>query len=167
MSSLVAAAQASNEKDVLIRVADTAVGTYGYRNEAGKIIVPMGKYPICITDTFRYFAIVIDTAGRLMAIDRQFHVLYNVFIFDNGPDEPVDGLFRIKIAGKIGYVDAANGKIAIKPQFACAWPFENGVAKVALSCKTHFDGEHSSWTSNEWFYINKAGIRVKAPQSGR
>jgi hypothetical protein len=63
-------------------------------------------------------------------------------------------------AGKIGYADAATGKIVIRPQFACAWPFEHGVAKVSLNCQTRSDGEHATWISDDWFYINKAGARV-------
>jgi hypothetical protein len=145
---------------VLILVADSATDTYGYKSESGKIAVPMGKYSMCFTDTFRNYAIVLDSGKGFIAIDRQYHVLYNVFVFDNGPDYPADGFFRIKVAGNIGYADIATGKIVIKPQFACAWPFENGIAKVAIKCQTRQDGEHSTWISNEWFYINKAGVLV-------
>ena len=147
--------QAPSKKGVLIRVADSAADTYGYKNEAGKIVIPMGKYPVCITDTFRNYAIVLVSGKGFVAIDRQYHVLYKVFIFDNGPDYESDGLFRIKTNGKIGYVDAAKGKIVIRPQFACAWPFENGVAKVALQCQTRSEGEHFAWISDEWFYIQR------------
>jgi hypothetical protein len=153
-------AQSSKRSDPLILVADFAAGTYGYRTEAGKMIIPLGKYQMCFTDTFRNYAIVLDSARGFVAIDRQFHVLYNVFIFDNGPDYPAGGLFRITRSGKIGYAIAATGKIAIEPQFACAFPFEKGCAKVASDCQTRPDGEHSTWTSNSWFYINKSGSRV-------
>jgi hypothetical protein len=152
--------QATKEPSVLILVTDSSTDTYGYKNESGKIAVPMGKYKMCFTDTFRNYAIVLDTGKGFIAIDRQYRVLYNVFPFDNGPDYPADGFFRIKVAGKIGYAEIATGRIVIKPQFACAWPFENGVAKVATKCQTQTDGEHSTWISDEWFYINKAGTRV-------
>jgi hypothetical protein len=74
-----------------------------------------------------------------------------------------DGLFRIIINNKIGYADSGTGKIVIKPQFACAWPFENGRAKVSANCKTQSYGEHSTWFSDKWFYIDKKGRKVKAP----
>jgi hypothetical protein len=152
--------QATKESGVLILVADSATNTYGYKSGSGKIAVPMGKYPMCFTDTFRSYAIVLDSRRGFIAIDRQYHVLYNVFIFDNGPDPASGGLFRIQVAGKIGYADITTGSVAIKPQFACAWPFENGMAKVAIKCQTRQDGEHSTWISDEWFYINKAGRLV-------
>lgn len=72
-------------------------------------------------------------------------------------DYPSGGVFRIVRDGKIG---SATGKIAIKPIFACAWTFENGMAKVALDCQTRSDGEHSTWVSDHWFYINRAGVRT-------
>jgi hypothetical protein len=152
--------QPVKEKGLLILVSDSATGAYGYRNETGKIIIPMGKYLSCFTDTFRSYAIVDKPGEGIVGIDRQGRVLYSIFIFDNGPDEPSDGLFRIKTAGKIGYADSATGEIVIKPQYACAWPFENGMAKVAAECKTRSDGEHSTWISDHWFFINKNGVRV-------
>ena len=160
MISLKTTGQERTNKGVLILLSDSATNTYGYRNESGKIVIPMGRYPVCYTDTFRDYAIVLKPGIGFVGIDRQERVLYSVFIFDNGPDEPSDGLFRVRATGKIGYADAATGKIIIKPQFACAWPFDHGVAKVALDCQTRSDGEHSTWVSDHWFYVNKKGVRV-------
>ena len=39
-------------------------------------------------------------------------------------------------------------------------PFENGFAMVSIDCKSQSDGEHSSWVSNNWFYIDKTGKKV-------
>jgi hypothetical protein len=153
-------AQSPKRSNALIIVSDSATGTYGYQTAAGKMVIPLGKYQMCFTDTFRNYAIVLDSARGFVAIDRQFHVLYNVFLFDSGPDYPAGGLFRITRSGKIGYANAATGKIAIEPKFACAFPFEKGRAKVAQDCQTRPDGEHSTWISNFWFYINKSGSRV-------
>ena len=88
-----------------------------------------------------------------------------MFPFDNGPDYAADGLFRIMTNNKIGYADEATGKVIIKPQFDCAFPFENGVAKVGLNCTTHSDGEHSYWTSDNWFYIDKKGKKANSPSA--
>lgn len=165
MISLKTVGQSVKEEGVLVLVTDSAKRTYGYRNEAGKIIIPMGKYLFCFTDTFRSFAIVDKSGEGIVGIDRQDRVLYSLFIFDNGPDYPSDGLFRIKTAGKIGYADSATGKVVIDPQYACAWPFENGMAKVALECQTRSEGEHSTWISDHWFFINKKGVRINPAPS--
>jgi hypothetical protein len=163
--SLKTVGQSAEAENILILVTDSSAGTYGYRNEAGKIIIPMGKYLFCYTDTFRSYAIVDKSPEGIVGIDRQGRILYSVFIFDNGPDEPSNGLFRVKVSSKIGYADSATGKIVINPQFACAWPFENGMAKVAMECQSHSNGEHHYWTSDHWFFINKNGVRVDRPSS--
>jgi len=150
-------------KDYLISFTDTVKEESGYKNQNGKIVIPSGKYLRCFTDTFRTYAIVAKLNSGFVAIDRQKNVLYEVFPFDNDLDEPSDGLFRIILNHKIGYADSATGKIVIPPQFYCAWPFENGVAEVSTDCKTEPDGEHSSWVSDNWFYIDKTGKRVKKP----
>ena len=93
----------------------------------------------------------------LRTIDRKQNILYKVFPFDNGPDYVSEGFFRILKDNKIGYADAATGKVAIKPQFDCAFPFENGFAKVSTNCSTQSAGQHKVWTSNNWFYIDRKG----------
>lgn len=159
-ANLASVGQSRKDTSPLFRVSDSAGDACGYRNGAGKIVIPLGKYSYCWTDTFRKYAIVSDSGKGIVGIDRQENLLYNVFVFDNGPDDSSNGLFRIEIAGKIGYADVVTGKIVLKSQFACAWPFENGLAKVALVCQTHHMGEHSTWVSDQWFYINKRGVRV-------
>ena len=153
-------AQSQSDTEAWIRVSDSITGAQGYKNEAGKLVIPQGKYSQCFTDTFRNYAVVLDPGKGYVAIDRQEHAMYSIFIFDNGPDYPSGGVFRIVRDGKIGYADSATGKITVKPIFACAWPFENGMAKVALDCQTQSDGEHSTWVSDHWFYINRAGVRT-------
>jgi hypothetical protein len=157
--------QTTADKDVLISFVDTVKDEYGYKNLKGDTIIPLGKYSICFTDTFNTYAIVTIPHKGFVAIDRQENILYYVFPFDNGPDYVSDGLFRILIDGKIGYADSATGKIIIKPQFDCAWPFENGIAKVSTDCKTKSDGEHSTWLSDSWFYIDKTGKKVNPPKT--
>jgi hypothetical protein len=159
-ANLTSVGQTRKGADFLIRVSGPTGGACGYRNVDGRIEIPLGKYSHCFTDTFRNYAIVIDSVKGMVGIDRHDSILYNIFIFDNGPDYPSNGLFRINVAGKIGFADAATGKVVVKPQFACAWPFEHGLAKVALDCQTHRMEEHSTWVSDHWFYINKAGVRI-------
>ncbi|MCW3073619.1 MAG: hypothetical protein JWP69_688 [Flaviaesturariibacter sp.] len=133
---------------------------YGYKDTTGKIIIPPGKYDYCYTDTFRTYAIVVSQDTGLIAIDRQEKRLYEVYSFDNGPDEVSEGFFRIVENEKIGFADAATGKIIISPQFHCAFPFENGHAKVSTDCRVKSAGEHKEWVSSKWFYIDKTGKRI-------
>lgn len=95
--------------------------------------------------------------GKWVIQDVQKTTLYEVFIYDNGPDYEADGLIRVVKNGKIGYADAKTYAIVIEPQFDCAFPFENGKAKVSNQCKTVKDGEHSVWESDAWQYVDKQG----------
>lgn len=156
--------------DYLVRFSDDSDSsdgtTYGYRNLQGDIIIPKGKYNNCFTDTFKNFAFVFDdklTNSKVVAIDRNENILFDVYMFDNGPDWLEDGLFRIVRNGKIGYADK-NGVIVIEPKFECAEQFEDGIARVALDCmlvKDKSDSEHSGMESDSWFYIDKKGNKVK------
>ena len=97
------------------------------------------------------------TNGKWVIMDSKKTTLYDVFPYDNGPDYPSDGLIRVVKNGKIGYADAKTYAIVITPQYDCAFPFENGKAKVSNNCKTVKDGEHSIWTSDAWQFVDKKG----------
>jgi Permuted papain-like amidase enzyme, YaeF/YiiX, C92 family len=147
----------------LILTQDPATGQSGYRTVGNTIAIAPGKYEQCLTDTFRTHAIVMTRADhQWVVIDRKEAVQYAVFPFDNGPDYPSEGLFRIVKDGKIGYADAITYTIVIPPQYGCAYPFENGKAKVSRNCQTTQDGEHSTWTSDSWEYIDKTGAAQSA-----
>lgn len=162
--SLISCAPGPTKNDYLVSFTNTITNEYGYKNLNGDTIIPQGKYEMCFTDTFKTYAIVVKPNGSFIAIDRQENVLYGIFPYDNGPDYPSEGLFRILQNNKIGYADSITGKIVIKPQFDCAWPFENGIAKVSNDCKTQMEGEHSFWVSDHWFYIDKSGKKVEKPK---
>lgn len=147
----------------LLLVNDTINDRYGYIDQQGDTAIPLGKYDMCFTDTFRTYTVIYKKTGGYYAIDRNEKELYEVFQYDNGPDYTEDGYFRIIENGKIGYADAATGKIMIKPQYEAAFPFEDGVAKVAFHAKKEMDGENSIWESDEWIYINKKGNLTKDP----
>lgn len=95
--------------------------------------------------------------GKWVIKDNKKKTLYEVFLYDNGPDYPSEGLIRVVKNGKIGYANAKTYALVIAPQFDCAFPFENGKAKVSKNCKTIKDGEHSAWTSDAWQYVDKKG----------
>lgn len=159
--------QTNNNYEYLLSFTDTATEEYGYKNKNGDIIISSGKYEVCFTDTFKTYAIVLKPSYGFVAIDRQENVLYKVFLYDSGPDYPSNGLFRIIKNNKIGFANSSSGQIIIEPQFDCAFPFENGIAKVSTNCKTQVDEEHSIWVSNNWYYIDKKGEIVNKPTDAK
>jgi len=157
--------RSTGNTDYWFSFTDSVTQEQGYKSSNGHIVIPLGKYERCFTDTFKTYAVVVKPNGGFIAIDRQENVLYGIFPYDNGPDYTSDGLFRILENNKIGYADSLTGTIVIKPQFDCAWPFENSVAEVSTDCTTLSDGEHSSWLSDHWFYIDKTGKKVEKSEA--
>jgi hypothetical protein len=136
------------------------MGKQGYINENGDTTILPGKYLQCYYDTFDVFGIVYDQTKGMIAINKDEEVLFNVFAFDNGPDYVSDGLFRIVVEGKIGYADI-KGRIVIEPSFKCAYPFQEGKAKVAFDCIVDPNGEHENWLSDDWFVIDRNGNEIQ------
>jgi WG containing repeat len=104
---------------------------------------------------------MVEIDHKWVLIDQEKKVQYDVFLYDNGPDYPSESLIRIVKNGKIGYADANTYTVVISPQFDCAFPFENGKAKVSKNCKTIKEGEHSTWASDAWQYVDKKGKFLK------
>lgn len=161
LAGLTSCGHKAGSQGYLLVFNDTVKKGSGYKDQNGNIAILPGKYAACFTDTFRTFAIVEKPGSGFVAIDREEHILYQVFPFDNGPDYVSDGLFRVLENNKIGYADATSGKIVIKPQFGCAFPFDKSIAKVSTDCKTQTDGEHSAWVSDNWTYIDKTGNEIE------
>jgi hypothetical protein len=95
--------------------------------------------------------------GKWVIMDERKTVLYDVFIYDNGPDYASEGLIRVVRNGKIGYADAQTYTLVIEPQFDCAFPFENGKAKVSTQCISVKVGEYNEWQSDNWQFVDKKG----------
>ena len=127
----------------------------GYINQKGDTVIPLGKYLHCYSDTILDFGIVGDKS-KFYTIDQNEDYLFDIYWFDNGPDEEHEGLYRVKKNEKIGYANK-KGEIIIEPQFECAYPFENGKAKVTFKCILKQQNEHKTMISEEWFYINRTG----------
>ncbi len=100
---------------------------------------------------------MVEIDNKWVLVDQQKKIQYEVFLYDNGPDYPSEGLIRVVKNGKIGYADAKTYAIVIPPQYDCAFPFENGKAKVSTNCKTVKDGEYSVWESDAWQFVDKKG----------
>ena len=151
----------SKTADYYLRVEDSEELYSGYINLAGDTIIPIGKYETCLTDTFETYALVLTQKYEWIGIDRDENKLYDVFIYDNGPDYIVEGLFRIEKEGKIGFANAQTGEIVIEPKYSFALPFENGRSQVTLEGEKKWDGEeHWFWDAEEWFFIDKNGKRL-------
>lgn len=129
-----------------------------YLNMRKDTVIPFGKYRYFNSDVIRHIGFVLDK--EIVCIDNRGNEFFDVFSFDNGVDPVNEGLFRIKDkTGKIGFADTL-GNVIIKPQFAFAFPFKDGKAKVTyLGEKSFMDEgkEHWEWKSDDWFYINAKG----------
>ena len=145
-------------KNFLVLV-ENADNQYAYLNANGDTIIPFGKYEMCFTDTIKNYGIVMDKELGFIGINIKDELLFKVMNYDNGPDYISDGMFRIVDNGKIGFADE-DGKIVIAPQYECAYPFENGQAKVSLKCSKVTEDEHEMWNSEEWFFIDKKGEKI-------
>jgi len=146
-----------NNNDPLHAKQDPDTGLFAYYDKNGNKV--LGDFYVAYTKILNDYAIVSNP--RPVLIDRKGNVIYNIFIFDNGPDYSEEGLYRIIENGKIGYVDSLSSQIVIQPQFEAAYPFENGKAKVSFHAKLIKDGEYSFWKSDEWFYIDKKGNKIE------
>lgn len=159
--------QITEDKDTLFSTKEGRFeygSSCGYVNKKGDTIIPIGTFNMCFTDTFATFAYVFDKklfGEGIVAINRNKEIIFDAYLFDNGPDYISDGLFRIKRNGKIGFANEL-GEVIIEAKYECAYPFENGMAKVSYDCETiNDDMDHSTWKSSNWFYIDKNGTKIK------
>ena len=87
---------------------------------------------------------------------------YSIFQYDNGDDYFKEGLQRIvNKEGKIGFADQ-KGKVIITPQYAFAFPFENGMSKATYEGESVSEGEYHRWVSPDWFYIDHSGNMMQS-----
>lgn len=146
----------SDTTGIYVLKRDSVTSLFAYYNKSGEKV--LGDYIAAYSDTMKDFAIVADPGFVL--IDRWGRHLYDIFVFDNGPDYTSEGLYRVVINNKIGFVDSVTSELVIPAIYQCAYPFENGRARVSTQCITKSDGEHSSWESESWFYIDKNGKKL-------
>jgi len=146
------------EKDFLI-LADSPENVI-FQDDSGNVVIENKEYLMSFTDTFYTMAIVLSEKEGFIGIDRNQKTLFNIFNYDNGPDYVSEGLFRIIEKGKIGYANL-TGEIVINPEYSCAYPFENGKAKVSKDCNISKLDEYETWESEEWFFIDKDGNKVE------
>lgn len=136
-----------------------------YINSKGDTIIPFGKYAYFGTDTLAHFAYVMEhpndsTYGRCIAINQNQKTLFDIVIFDCGPDYFNEGLTRVLRNGKMGFVNH-YGEIIIPCRYDYAKSFYNGTAEVTYHAEEHYDlDEHLIVESKEWFFINPQGEKI-------
>lgn len=155
-----------NSKDTLYRISKSEFYEMGddfaFVNRKGDTIISSEKIHYTFQDTITTFGIVLEKKTLdLIGINRKGERIFEVYMYDNGPDYISEGLFRIKKNGKIGFANE-NGKIIIEPQFECASNFQNGIASVTYDCYLFYDLEdHLRSESKNWFKIDKTGKRIE------
>jgi hypothetical protein len=80
-------------------------------------------------------------------------------MYDNGPDDIVEGAARIQRNGKMGFVNVQLEEV-VPPVWDFASPFHNGVAAVCMGCVAKAvppDGEHTYMSGGKWGYIDQHG----------
>lgn len=133
-------------------------GFYGYVNAKGNTVIECA-FLFAYTDTISRIGFVADSAGAIKCFNIKGEFLFNVFNYDNGPDYPAEGLFRIVDENAlIGFADTL-GRVVISPRFKFAFPFKDGRAKITDTGKlvedsTDVDG-HTTWRSDSWYFISK------------
>ncbi|QSE96913.1 WG repeat-containing protein [Fulvivirga lutea] len=129
----------------------------------GDTAIAFGDFAYFGTDTLQYYANVLykeDSVLRPVGIDRYGSILFDVFLFDNGPDYYSEGLVRVERNGLVGYANE-KGEIVIPCKYEYASSFQNGLAEVTFKSRFYLDGdEHKRVESDEWFKIDKSGKRL-------
>ncbi|MEO1051110.1 MAG: WG repeat-containing protein [Bacteroidota bacterium] len=139
-----------------------------YVNAEGDTIIPFGKFAYFGTDTMSYYANVMEhpndsTYGRFIGIDQKANTLFDLVIFDNGPDYFNEGLIRVQRNQKMGYANE-KGEVVIPCQYAYAKWFNNGIAEVTFEVTKYPNAdEHQPVESDTWFEIDKQGNRIETP----
>ena len=84
--------------------------------------------------TGKKFIVEYKEGEGFLALNKNGSILFTIYPFDNGPDYPSEGLFRIIKNGRIGFANEL-GKIIIEPQFSAALPFRGGRLLSAKDAK--------------------------------
>ena len=156
--------------DTLIAVTDEEFLQYGsrvaYVNFNGDTIIPFGHFAYFGTDTLVHFANVLEHPndsiwGRQIGIDKTQNILFDIVMFDNGPESFNEGFIRVLRNGKMGYANRF-GQIEIPCIYDYAGWFNNGQAEVTFKAEEYIDmDEHRRVESDKWFKIDRKGNRIE------
>jgi hypothetical protein len=153
--SMAAYSQDMTQDDFL--VAFEKGGLYGFQTTEGAVVLKP-QYEQVFQDTLRRMALVVK-AGKIVGINRKGAVLLHPFIYDNGPDYVVEGVFRMVENEKMGFA-TLDGSVIIPAIFDFVTPFEQGLAAYILGGAKVYDknNEHWEWGGgHEKGYVNQLG----------
>ncbi|PSK91112.1 WG repeat-containing protein [Taibaiella chishuiensis] len=160
---------AQRPADYWVAYTDTSSGDplTGYKSLDGNIAIA-AKY-LWASDTFYTMAIVFDQGW--IGINRKQEIILRPFIFDNGPDYVVEGLFRFVEGEKMGFADPDGHKV-IPARYDFVTPFEEGLAAYTLGGYKQYDQsrQHWWWTGGyEQGFVNRDGqeFREAGPLQGK
>lgn len=132
---------------------------YRYSNAKGDTVIDR-VFPLVYTDTITRIGFVADSIGQIKCFNHKGKYLFDVFKYDNGPDYPSEGLFRIvDKEGPIGFADTM-GNLIIPPKYRFAYPFKSGETKVTDKGTLLVDSQdidrHEYWQSGKykWYFIS-------------
>ncbi len=115
-----------------------------------------------ITDSSVFYAVTehlvvkyIDDQG-FVAFNKKGERLCLIYPFDNGPDYPSEGLFRIIEEDEIGFANM-KGEVVIQPRFFAVLPFHDGRAAFCEGCRKVQYGEHEAREGGQWGFIDSKG----------
>ncbi len=135
-------------------------GKWGYKTPAGKTVLA-ARYWMAGEFNAHGLAAVMEDSGPYF-IDQTGKHLFQMFLFDNGPDAFSEGLARFLEKGRMGFFNEKGEKV-IPALFDFAWPFENGpYTSACVGCRSvkETGGEHSQIKGGKWMVIDKKGNRV-------
>jgi hypothetical protein len=162
---MAAACSGPGEQDTWTLNCDTdASESCAYVDANGTTMIDCEKYLICFSDTFDNYAIVGTQDEGIVAINRQEEILYQVFVYDNGPDYPSDGYFRILQDGKMGYADAPTGESESSLNIQLPSHLKINMLLFVSNCDLIEEKDHYYWTNGQWGLIDKNGTMVVEPQ---
>ena len=152
--------------ETLTVITDEQYLEYGVRiafiNKRNDTIIPFGKYAYYGTDTLKFYCNVFEyrndsSLGRQIAIDRNQNILFDLVLFDNGPEPFKEGVTRVLRNGKMGYANKF-GRLVIPCEYDFTTQFEKGKAKVTYNANEYLDLDgNKRFESDEWFIIDKKG----------
>lgn len=158
------------DKSFLYAITNEEYLQYGssvaYVNMESDTIIPFGQYAYFGTDSFIYYANVMEhpndsTFGRQIGINREQKILFDIVMFDYGPDPFQENLTRVLRNGKFGFANK-YGIVVIPCIYDYAKWFVNGKAEVTFDAVEYLDmEEHMRVESDEWFEIDKQGKTIK------
>jgi hypothetical protein len=132
----------------------------GFKDAKGHIILP-ARYMFTVSDTFsRKAAIVIDSVGGPMVIDKTGKKILSPYIYDNGPDYVVEGVFRVVDENKkMGFADL-DGNVVIPIKYDFVTEFHDGLACFGSGYTVEQKGEMSFMKGGKWGFIDHKGDTI-------